>query len=102
PTGQRASVDISAIPLTAIDRIEILPDGASAIYGSDAVSGVVNFILKAHFNGNETLLQYGGATWGNLSERRVGQTLGRSWEDGSVIGVLEYYHKDPLLAQDRS
>ena len=54
------SVDISSIPLAAIERVEILQDGASAIYGSDAIAGVVNFILKEDFQGIDTSI-YGGA-----------------------------------------
>ena len=54
------SVDISSIPIAAIDRVEILQDGASAIYGSDAIAGVVNFILKDDFQGVDTSV-YGGA-----------------------------------------
>ena len=54
------SVDISSIPVAAIERVEILEDGASAIYGSDAIAGVVNFILKDNFQGVDTSV-YGGA-----------------------------------------
>lgn len=57
-------VDISAIPLAAVDRIEILPDGASAIYGSDAVGGVVNVVLRRDFEGVTTSAQVGASTAG--------------------------------------
>ncbi len=55
-------MDISLIPLVALDRVEVLTDGASAIYGSDAVAGVVNFIMRPDFNGLETTVYYGEAT----------------------------------------
>ena len=69
PSGQGgAFVDISLIPLSAIERVEVLTDGASAIYGSDAISGVVNFITRNNLDGAETLLRYGTVTEGSLDE----------------------------------
>ncbi|MGH8201498.1 MAG: TonB-dependent receptor plug domain-containing protein [Steroidobacteraceae bacterium] len=63
PAGYSGSfVDVSLIPLSAVSRIEILADGASAIYGTDAVAGVVNIITRRHFSGAETGVQYGEAT----------------------------------------
>jgi iron complex outermembrane receptor protein len=66
------SVDISAIPLAAIERVEILKDGASAIYGSDAIAGVVNFILRTDFQGVDASV-YGGAPtrYGGGSEEQA-------------------------------
>ena len=57
-------VDVSNIPLAAVDRIEIVPDGASAAYGSDAIAGVVNIIMKDDFQGAETQVRYGGTPGG--------------------------------------
>ena len=57
-------VDISAIPLAAVDRVEVVPDGASALYGSDAVGGVINVILRRDFDGLTTSGQLGAATDG--------------------------------------
>src|SRR5262249_4297006 len=56
------SADVSLIPASAIERVEVLTDGASAIYGSDAIGGVVNFVLRDNFEGAETRLSYGGVT----------------------------------------
>lgn len=95
-------VDISTIPQTAIARIEILPDGASALYGSDAVGGVVNFILRKDFDGAETRLRYGLATDGNVDEVRVAQALGRSWEGGHFLVGYEFYRREHLKYTDRS
>ena len=53
-SGGKNFVDVNMFPLAAIDRVEVLTDGASAIYGSDAIGGVVNIILKADYNGGET------------------------------------------------
>ena len=57
--GSTVAVDINAVPLAAIDRIEVLRDGASSLYGSDAVAGVINFILRSDYNGLELTAQYG-------------------------------------------
>jgi outer membrane receptor protein involved in Fe transport len=94
-------VDISMIPLTAIERIEIVTDGASAIYGADAVGGVVNIILRREFDGVESRVQYGSVTTGTMHELQVGQTVGHDWTDGS--GVLSYQYADqtPLSAGSR-
>lgn len=99
PGFQSAAVDISALPLTAIQQVEILTDGASALYGSDAVSGVVNFILRDDFEGAETRLRSGFADGTN--EYRVSQALGSAWESGNALLSLEYYQRDQLLAKDR-
>ena len=99
PGFQSASVDISALPLTAIEQVEILTDGASALYGSDAVGGVVNFILRDDFEGAETRLRSGFAD--GVNEYRVSQALGNAWESGNALLSLEYYQRDALLGQDR-
>lgn len=96
---QSAAVDISALPLTAIERVEVLPDGASALYGSDAVGGVVNFILRDDFEGVETRIRSGYAD--GTDELRIGQTLGGAWSSGNALLSLEYYQRDLLLASDR-
>lgn len=94
--------DISSIPQTAVERIEILPDGASALYGSDAVGGVVNFILRKDFDGADTRLRYGFSPDGNVNEYRVAQAFGWRWDTGHVLASYEYYRRDRLRARDRS
>lgn len=94
--------DISTIPQTVIERVEILPDGASALYGSDAVGGVVNFILKKDFEGAETRFRYGLAPEGNVNEYRIAQTFGQSWNTGHFILNYEYYQRDHLRYKERS
>jgi iron complex outermembrane receptor protein len=97
-----SSVDISSIPVAAIERVEILQDGASAIYGSDAIAGVVNFILKEDFQGVDASV-YGGAPTrsgggteqqanffggiGDLKTDRYNVTLGLSFDHtNSILG----------------
>lgn len=103
PSGQSGNfVDISQIPMSAIDRIEVLADGASAIYGSDAVAGIVNFILRSDFDGAETTARAGSVTKGSMSEYRVDHTMGHAWSNGSGLASVEYYNRGNLGAEDRS
>ena len=95
-------VDISMIPASAIERVEILTDGASSIYGADAVAGVVNFILRDDFDGAEASLRYGTATEGDLDEYRASVTAGRAWTGGNALFVYEYFRRTNLSAADRS
>jgi iron complex outermembrane recepter protein len=100
--GFTSSVDISSIPLAAIDRIEILTDSASAIYGSDAVAGVANFILKKNYEGAQTTATFGEANGGAAKEYDVSQLLGTNWASGNAMLSYEYYRQDALYASQRS
>ena len=101
PAAQGQFVDISTIPLAAVDRVEILTDGASAVYGADAVAGVVNVILRKDFNGAETSVDLATATRGGTSEERVSQTIGRTWTGGNALLVADWSKRDPFDARDR-
>jgi iron complex outermembrane recepter protein len=94
-------VDVSMIPLTAIERVEIVTDGASAIYGADAVGGVVNFILRSKFDGAETRAQYGSVTSGSMHNVQAGQTVGKDWGSGSAVLSYQYFDQTPLSAGSR-
>lgn len=94
-------IDLSMIPATAIDRIEVLTDGASSIYGGDAVAGVVNLILREDFRGSETSLRYGSVTRGDHAETRFSQTLGGAWSGGNLMATYEYHDRDSLSLSDR-
>ena len=91
--------DVSGIPLSAIDHIDILPDGTSARFGADAIGGVVNFVLRSQFTGAETQLRVAGL--GSPAEQRVSQLLGRSWNTVTAMAGLELEHRDALPARDR-
>ncbi len=95
-------VDISLVPLSALERVEIVTDGASAIYGSDAVAGVLNLVLRDDFEGAETRLRYGSVTEGDSEELQIGQSLGRTWDSGSALVSYEYFDRSRLQASDRS
>ncbi len=100
-TGIQNSVDISAIPLPAIDRVEVLTDGASALYGSDAVGGVVNFILKKNYSGAESRAEFGIPTDGGGSDQRYGQLFGTTWEGGSALVSYQYRDQNGLYGNQR-
>lgn len=93
--------DIANVPLTAIERIDVLPDGASALYGSDAVGGVVNLVLRDDYDSAETEARAGAVTAGALDEYQLAQTFGAQWSDGSGLLALEYYERGALAADDR-
>lgn len=93
--------DISTIPASAVSRIEVLLDGASALYGADAVGGVVNVILRQDYEGAETRLRLGGTGDGATQDRQIGQTFGRRWSSGSLLAVYEFNQRDALAASDR-
>ncbi|MBL9187690.1 MAG: TonB-dependent receptor [Opitutaceae bacterium] len=101
-TGGSTFVDVSTIPFSAIERVEILTDGASALYGSDAVSGVVNIILKKNYNGAEIGGSYSFSTnkghWANRSYYMVG---GATVDKTSVLFTTEWKKSDPLIQYER-
>jgi len=95
-------VDVNTIPLAAIERIEILKDGASALYGSEAVGGVVNIITKKNFSGVEIGGRYGFATrQGDFAERRASLVGGIATEKASFTAAAQWYDRDPLKTTDR-
>jgi iron complex outermembrane receptor protein len=95
-------VDLNTIPLAAVERIEILKDGASALYGSDAVGGVVNIITKRNFSGVEIGGRYGFATGeGTFTEKRATVVGGTRTENASFTAAMQWYQRDPLLSTDR-
>ena len=100
-TGSRGEfTDVSALPNAAVERVDVLLDGASALYGSDAVGGVVNVILRRDFDGQETRIRAGSAR-GGAEELMVSHLVGRRWSSGSAL--LSYEHRDQsaLSGSDR-
>jgi outer membrane receptor protein involved in Fe transport len=92
--------DVSMIPAVAIERIEVIADGASAIYGSDAVAGVVNIVPRLNFKGGETSVRVGTAD-GDSQDIVVSQILGTEWGSGHAVLAYEFYRRDALPAADR-
>ncbi len=93
-------VDVSTIPLSAVQRIEVLPDGASALYGSDAIAGVVNIIMRNDFDGARSELRYGTAG-GGRREMVASQLLGTHWSGGHAMLAYQYSDETPLAAAER-
>ncbi|MGL6011352.1 MAG: TonB-dependent receptor plug domain-containing protein, partial [Shewanella oncorhynchi] len=93
-------VDINNIPVSAIERIDILKDGASAIYGSDAIAGVVNIVLKKDIEGIEVNLGYGDASGTGYDETTANMVWGMKSDKGSASVILDYFKNDTLAATD--
>ncbi len=95
-------VDMSMIPLSALSRVDVLPDGASAVYGSDAVGGVVNLVLRHDFDGQETRGRFATTSDGGGQEEEAAQTIGRAWHGGSALVTYDYDYRSAIESSDRS
>lgn len=96
------AADISAIPLAAIERVEIMLDGASAIYGSDAVGGVANVILRRDYEGVEFNARVGGSTSGGNSQGQFSAVAGTKWDGGGVVVTGNYAANSSIRGGQRS
>jgi iron complex outermembrane recepter protein len=102
--GQRPFVDLSSLPLGIVERVEVLKDGASSIYGSDAIAGVVNIILKKEFQGFESDATLGASYKGDGLAERVSATFGSGelGKDGhNVYFNFEYRHQSSIAQEAR-
>jgi iron complex outermembrane receptor protein len=102
--GQRSFVDLNTIPLDAVDRIEVLKDGASSLYGADAIAGVVNVILKRNFSGVDATAEIGNSQRGGGLEKRVTASWGRGSLDNdrfNAYAALEYESDGRIAASQR-
>jgi iron complex outermembrane receptor protein len=95
------AVDLSAIPLALVERIEVLKNGASAIYGSDAIGGVINIITRKDFRGAELELYAGESDHGDGFSRHADFSFGRSGHEWNASFGLEYGKDDPIFADTR-
>lgn len=93
--------DISSIPISAVERVEIMLDGASSVYGSDAVGGVVNIILKKDYHGAELAYTHGAPDQGGFEEHLVSLSGGFSWGSGRIRGSYEYFSTSELDGSER-
>jgi outer membrane receptor for ferrienterochelin and colicin len=97
-----AFVDINNIPLSAIERVDILKDGASATYGSDAIAGVINIILKSNYDGVEVSAKIGNTADGGGGEQNLSVLWGSTSGKASHTFIMDYYQRDEILYADRS
>ncbi len=103
--GQKVFTDLSTIPMEAVERIEVLKDGASAIYGSDAIAGVVNIILKSDFHGAVAKVSTGVSGNGDGNRYKASLTAGTgdlNKDRYNILFNLEGIKDDAILATDRS
>ena len=101
-TGANSSVDLNIIPIAMVERIEVLKDGASAIYGADAVAGVVNLITKRNFNGVEASVRYGQTFEGDGKEKSADLVWGRTGQAGSIMAGVNYSETGTVNMADRA
>lgn len=102
--GLSQAVNVNQLPTQGVQRIEILRDGASSIYGSDAVGGVINYIMKPEFDGTEVSLQQGGTEHGGGANTQLALTFGSTgFADGRArfIGSIEAMKRDSIRLTDR-
>jgi len=101
-TSLSGLTDLSTIPVSMIDRIDILKDGASSIYGSDAIGGVVNIITKEKFEGAEANVYFGENGKGDGKTQNYDFTWGHSTEKNSIIIGASYQNTDPMWNRERT
>lgn len=97
------SVNVNHVPTQGIDHIEVLRDGASAIYGSDAVGGVVNYVMRRDFRGTEVKFRYGYPEQGGGQYAQTALTYGQDFAGGRgrFLATFEFLHRDAIYLRDR-
>lgn len=100
--GTSQASDISGIPLSALQRVEVMPDGASALYGSDAVAGVVNFITRKTYNGVEVSANIGNTSRGGGYSKTYSALGGIAGADWHVLANAEYAQQNQIMAAQRA
>jgi len=101
PNYTAAAANINMLPMAAVKRVDILADGASAVYGSDAMAGVVNLVLHRDFEGIEVSMRYGDRSRDDGGDRSFSILGGINGDKGNVIIAMEYSHRDPIFDRDR-
>ena len=99
--GGAGAANINMIPTVSVDRIEIQPDGASAIYGSDAIAGVVNVITKKGFDGMDIQVRSGDRSRDDGVENSISMLFGSTNEKGYITVALEHDERDEIYLKDR-
>jgi iron complex outermembrane receptor protein len=96
-----SAVDINMLPINAIERVEVLKEGAGAVYGSDAIAGVVNFITRKDVDGAEASAQYGQTGKTDGKNTQYGVLLGTNTDKMSIMFAGNYNKQDAVSANDR-
>lgn len=93
--------NLNIVPMAAVERIEVLRDGASAVYGSDAVAGVINIITKKEYEGVELDAEQGITQHGGAESTNVRMTFGTVGEKTNMVASVEYFNRSPLYDSER-
>lgn len=93
--------NFNALPLIAIQRIEVVKDGAGAQYGSDALAGVFNVILASHYDGNKADFYYGNTTDKDATVMRYSAIAGYTWKKTNIVAAFESYSRNAIYSSDR-
>ena len=99
--GQSNFTDLTSIPTAMVERIDIVPGNQSSIYGSAAIAGVVNIILKKHLEGVQLDARIGGYTEGGGNNQRLQVTGGNTWDRLDLTWGVQYSHQDPIYMRQR-
>ena len=102
PTNPNGAVDLNVIPMAMIEGVDVITGGASAVYGSDAMAGVVNFRLRQHFQGIQVSYQHGATTTGHGAEDSVSVLMGGNFANnrGNAVVDLEYSQRGAITGAD--
>jgi len=100
--GGSPAVDLNTIPTEAVERVEVLKDGASAVYGSDAIAGVVNVITRQRYNGTDLGAQYGSSTKSDAQTFDAHLTTGTSGDVGGALFSVRYFNQQDSWLRDRT
>ena len=95
------AIDLNTIPISVVERIDVLKDGASAIYGSDAIAGVINIITRKNFDGAEASVYFGQYTKGDGTQTAYDFTIGSNSDRWNAVMSISYTKNDPVYAGDR-
>jgi len=99
---QGGGVDLNSIPTAAVERIEVLTDGASAVYGSDAIGGVINIILKSNYQGAQFSANYGISDHDDGQRQGASFVFGQTSDKGSILAGIDYNKFDPVYQASRN
>jgi len=104
PSTQTGRTDLNNVPTRLVERVEVVTGGASAVYGSDALAGVVNFVLKQDFDGVDVGYNFGVSDRGDGNEDQVDVLLGSNFADGrgNMTAYASWYERDVVVGADRS
>ena len=97
-----AAVDMNAMPTAMVERVDVITGGASAVYGADAVTGVINVILKDDFEGLEGSVQYGMSEYRDAEQLALNLVAGANFDNGNAYASFSYHDEEGIRGNDRA